>query len=305
MKNIKYCLACNNILPCEKLYEYVQCPSCNSFVYISDRPADQENKAYFDAIFKTLECRENSSIKLKIFSKCAQKDQSIQKKQYADFYAKKECIMQHLYSSSRVLEIGFGSGEHLSSLLQRGIDAYGVDLSSTAVENFQDKYPAYANRVQCGTRFNQKVDIIYCCALFEHLDHPWQFIQDASNCLGQNGLLIIDGLPIVNEGLSDITADEDISFWKPCHRAIYSTKGLDILFSRHEFTTTICAVHDDYNYRALSMHVKFGYRKVIELRSLFMRHKELPRLIPYYCICRNALHIHSLAYHGCIMFRKQ
>ena len=116
-------------------------------------------------------------------------DQEIRKLQYTDFYEKYKQIMKCLEKPVTVLEIGFGSGDHLYSLLQQGVDAYGIDLSITAVTNFKEKYPQYAHTVHCGTRFHMQVDIIYCCALFEHLDQPEQFIQDAAGCLSPSGFI--------------------------------------------------------------------------------------------------------------------
>jgi SAM-dependent methyltransferase len=259
---------------------------------------------YFDEIFKTLGERKTNHWKLKIFERYACIDEEQRKEQYKDFSVKREQIMKNLNSPAKVLEIGFGTGEHLYSLLQRGVNAYGIDSSITAANNFQNKYPQFANRVRCGSRFDELVDVIYCCALFEHLDQPEHFIQDATHCLSQDGLLIIDGLPILNEGTSDLTVDEDINFWKPCHRAIYSSNGLKALFARYGFVDKICTTHDDYYYRILSLHIRYGYRIIVELRSFYMEHKKLPSIPIYYYICRKALRINSLAHYGCIMFKK-
>lgn len=304
MKNMKYCVACNRQLPCQKLYEYVQCPECRSYSYVSDQPADAENKQYFDTIFQTLGDRQNHERKRILFEKYVHIDNKLRKKQYVDFIEKRDQIRKHLQAPSKILEIGFGSGEHLYGMLRQGMDVSGVDLSETAIRNFIEKYPEYANRVQCGTRFNKQVDVVYCCALLEHLDMPAQFIQDASECLCQNGLLIIDALPLLNERLSSLTADEDISFWKPCHRMIYSLSGLNLMMGKYGFTNEIYALHDDYYYRVLSLHVKYGYRNIIELRSSTIRHDALPGYFAYCYLCWRALCAHSLALHGCFMFRK-
>ena len=240
----------------------------------------------------------------KSFERFAGKDQKKRIQQYSDFNRKREDILRKLDIPAKVLEIGFGSGEHLHGLLERGVDAYGVDLSITAVRNFQEKYPQFANRVRCGSRFDERVDVVYCCALFEHLDQPEQFIQDAATCLGHKGFLIIDGLPMLGDIKGDLTVEEDISFWKPCHRMIYSLEGLRTLFGGYGFADEVCAMHDDYYYRILSLHLKYGYNGVVELRSFSIQHKELPWFPFFYFICRKALSINSLAYYGCIMFKK-
>ena len=303
-KAVKYCLACRHELLYLKLNDYVQCQSCLSFNYVSDQSADEDNKRYFNEIFKTLDERKTNVWKFKIFERFARIDQKQRKKQYSDFNVKLQQIIKQLNSPAKVLEIGFGSGDHLYGLLQRGLDAYGIDLSITAVRNFQEKYKQFADRVRCGSRFDMEVDVIYCSALFEHLDKPWEFIQDADSCLNKDGFLIIDGLPILNDVKSDLTVDEDINFWKPCHRAIYSSNGLKVLFARYGFVDEICAIHDDYYYRILSLHIRHGYQCIEKLRSFYVEHKNLPSIPVYYYICRKALRIKSLAQYGCIMFKK-
>jgi SAM-dependent methyltransferase len=298
------CAACKYELQYVRLYDYVQCNNCGSINYVSDRSADEDNKEYFDNMFKTLEERKNNQWKWKIFKKFIRKDQRQRKKQYSDFHVKREQILKKMSNPAKVLEIGFGSGEHLYSLLKRGVDAYGLDLSITAVRNFQEKYPEFANRIRCGARFDEQVDVIYCCALFEHLDKPDQFLQDATNCLNKNGFMIIDGLPILSDAKSDLTVEEDINFWKPCHRIIYSADGLKTLLKRFGFVEELSASYDDYYYRILSLHIKYGYRSIINLRNFAMEHESLPGLIVYYGICMWALRINSLALNGCTLFKK-
>lgn len=301
---VKYCLACQNELSHPTPNDYVQCQECRTFNFVSDQSAEEDNKRYFNEMFKTLDKRKTNYWKLKIFERFAQNDQRRMKEQYFDFNVKRQQINQHMNSSVKVLEIGFGSGEHLYDLLQRGVDAYGIDLSVTAVSNFREKYKQFANRVQCRSRFDMKVDVIYCSALFEHLDKLEEFIQDVADCLNKDGFLIIDGLPILNDAQSDLTVEEDINFWKPCHRAIYSAMGLQILFARYGFVKDVFATHDDYYYRILSLHKKYGYNGIEELRSFYMQHRTLPSIPVYYYICWKALRIKSLVFHGCIMLKK-
>jgi len=303
-KAVKYCLACRHEISNLKLNDYVQCHKCHSFNYISDQCAEDENKKYFNEMFKTLEERRTDNVKIKIFGRFAQIDQKRRKAQYLEFYEKCKQISGHLNKPSKVLEIGFGSGEHLYDLLRRGVDAYGIDISITAVRKFQEKNKQYADRVWCGSRFDMEVDVIYCSALFEHLDEPEAFIQDTAYSLNKGGILIIDGVPILNEFNSDLTVDEDINFWKPCHRAIYSLSGLEALFSRYGFINEICVTHDYYYYRILSLHRKYGYQSIEELRSFYMEDKDLPSIPVYLYICAKALRIKSMAHYGCIMFKK-
>ncbi|EKX63925.1 class I SAM-dependent methyltransferase [Streptomyces ipomoeae] len=52
-------------------------------------------------------------------------------------------------AARRVLELGFGTGRHLSYLLGEGFDAYGVDLSPAGVKLVHDRYPQARGRFTC------------------------------------------------------------------------------------------------------------------------------------------------------------
>ena len=285
--------------------EYSQCPGCYSFNYVSEQSAETENRAYFDATFATLDERKVHRLKQSLFQHYTRVDQQRRRRQYAQYWGKRRQIMTQLEGQRKILEIGFGAGTHLAGLLQRGNDAYGIDLSATAVKRFQEKYPRYSDRVYVGSQFSKSVEMVYCCALFEHLDTPEQFLQNAESCLQPGGTLILDGLPLVSEMQADFGPEEDINFWKPCHRAIYSLAGLRTLLEKHGFTLEASAMYDDYNYRVASVHLRAGYHEIAQLRNSCLADRSLPGIFRYNALCRQALSVHSLAYLGTVLARKQ
>lgn len=56
----------------------------------------------------------------------------------------------YLPAGSRVLDVGFGSGRDLATLLQSGHEAYGVEPSSAMVASAILRHPELANRVAVG-----------------------------------------------------------------------------------------------------------------------------------------------------------
>jgi len=297
------CIACGNEFK-QSGQDYVQCKNCNSFVYISDKTAEQENLQYFDGIYKVNISFAEDIKKRKIFDSFESRDRHLRRsiREYFDALMKKKEYL--LSSSGKLLEIGFGQGDNLLRLLKHGVDVYGMDISQTAVDKFRERYPMYADRVECGTRFRKKVSVVYCCALFEHLDNPALFLEDVKASLAIDGILIIDALPILNPHPSDFTPRDDISFWKPCHRIIYSRSGLEVLLKKNGFQLDGYGEEDNYNYRVLSLHLRKGYQDITYLRNPCLHDARLPGSWIFRRICSQALKVHSLSLYGIFIFRK-
>jgi SAM-dependent methyltransferase len=293
--NVNQCISCQALLPQGKTDDYHQCPECQSYVYLSEQNAGDENKVFFNQHFMALQNLRISKQKRVIYDNFLKKDRNIRKKSYLYFRISQLYIEKLLHTGGKVLEVGFGEGYTLINLLNQGVDAYGVDISEVAVENFANRHPQHKNRVICDKRFAQPVDMIYCCALFEHLDHPVEFLEDAYQGLTAGGKLIIDGIPVVNLKGADLSPDEDINFWKPYHRIIYSTNGLLGRLQSSGFNFVRMGLIDDYNYRVLSLHQKMGFRKVSEFRNACFDHPELANKYQFQDICQKALTINSLA----------
>jgi hypothetical protein len=60
-----------------------------------------------------------------------------------------------------------------------------------------------------------------------------------------------------------------------------------------------------YNYRVLSLHIKKGFQKIIELRNPCLVNKNLPGVIRFYFICKKAIKIHSFALYASVTFMKE
>jgi|GEM_PF-2313856 len=296
------CIACNSTMGAQLLYEYCRCSLCGSWTYLSDRPAAVDNKEYFDRIFSTLGELEIDPGKEELFDRYRKKDTLNRDGQYQRFRAYKRKMNGFLTNGKKVLEIGFGRGVRLAGLLEKGVDAYGVDISKTAVDNFKRKYPRYRERVAESDAFPGGAGVIYTCALFEHLDDPHGFLEDHFPGLPPGGILILDGVPVISEMNAGLTPVDDISFWKPCHRVIYSRPSLIALLEEHGYELIDFAALDDFNYRVLSLHNKKGYKAVTQLRNAGLDHEGLPGIPVYEEICREALNIHSLALYGSFIF---
>jgi 2-polyprenyl-3-methyl-5-hydroxy-6-metoxy-1,4-benzoquinol methylase len=303
-----HCPACKEEFD-ENFYQIDQyncCNNCGSYIFLSKKTAEQYNEEFygnFNQIKNQLNVIDKK--KYKIFEFIYNLDRVIRRVEFRKF----KRIRQKIYNicnerKHKILEVGFGTGEHLYSLLSSGIDAYGIDISVDLVNNFKEKYPDFADRVIVETRLNQKIDIIYCSALFEHLDNVNNFINELDENLKPGGCLIIANLPIVNNSKSNIKKENDIAFWDGIHKAIYSLEGLKKLFDEYNYKIEEICSFDDYNYRILSSHLEMGYSDIVNIRHPFGKNKALPNICTFLVIAIKSLFKKSLGLNSMLIIKK-
>ena len=303
-KNARTCPVCDGQVPSERLYEYSACPSCDSYVYTSDQAAEADNQRFYDKWDDRRKPLTRHTIKKKIFKFFARKDKAAREDEYRRLAEIDKRIDRVFQEAAAALEIGFGEGRTLVRWIASGCNMYGLDLSPNLVSSFQQRYPQYGERVSVGTHSDRKVSAVYCSALLEHLDDPQHFIDGVSSSLDADGVFVINSVPVVGDRAPTVTVEEDISFWKPCHRIVFSQVGLVKMFEKKGYTLVDHAAVDIFNYRLLSQHVKHGYAAIVELRNAHLKAKELPGVCEYIRLCRAALKTNSLAYSGAYIFQK-
>lgn len=299
------CPVCNIILAHGNLYEYIECSNCRSYVYVSDKTAEDDNRFFYDSVYSCAGQPRYSTIKRRFFSLYAKKDEKNNREQYSKLACIRGEIEEIFKKGEKSMEVGFGEGRHLLKLLESGYDAYGIDISDKVVSAFAQKYPRYKDRVRVGTRFDEKVGIVYCSALLEHLDNPQEFIDNLSTSMTTGGFLIINAIPVVNESKSNIRICDDICFWKPCHRIIPSHRGIEQMFSGKGYVLANYASIDVFNYKLLSLHIKNGYDDIVKIRHSCIKNRKLPSIHKYFNLCREALNVQSRALLGVYIFHKQ
>lgn len=284
--------------------DYVQCPECHSYIYVSRRTAEHDNKEFYNEFYDYLSNYRRSRLKRKIFKIFLKKDRKLKVQDYLHQHQMRDSIQHLLQGPGKIVEIGFGEGRMLETLLTNGIDAYGIDISEAVVNEFKKRNPAFQDRVMVGSARGQIADKLYCSALLEHIEDPGSFIRDVSMNLKKDGVIIIDGLPVLCEDDTNITAKCDINFWKPCHRIIYSKQGLTSLFTRYGYVMEKALVVDFYTYRVLSLHLQNNFIEMNRLRNPCMSGRNLPGILKFYMLCREALTSQSKAMVGTFIFRK-
>ncbi|WP_328332436.1 class I SAM-dependent methyltransferase [Kribbella sp. NBC_00382] len=153
--------------------------------------------------------------------------------------------------TGRILEVGCGYGYFLKAALDAGYDAYGVDLSPSAVKFAEERYPG---RVYCGfveevpELQGEKYDVIFASHLIEHITDPAAFLHTASGLLNPGGLVVMV-TPNIGSLLSRVSGSRWVSFKIPEHVSYYDHKTITELLHRTNFQVT--AIDSAYQYYAL------------------------------------------------------
>jgi 2-polyprenyl-3-methyl-5-hydroxy-6-metoxy-1,4-benzoquinol methylase len=282
-----YCRACDTEIEVRSLNDYAICPYCKSANYISQRTADEDNKDYFNS------ARENFVLKgrERLFFIFNFVDSLLHKKEIRRFRSMLNRIEDIIISAQKSVEIGFGGGHELVRYLNSGANIYGIDLSEVGVLNFRKTYPQWSSRVFCdsGENLNFSVDVVYSNALFEHLDDPKSFLKNASVMLSDDGFLLMR-LPIITtkdhnkEGYRN-----DINFWRPCHRVLYTSAGLSILMEKHGFSIIESAQLAYYGYAVMNRMLDLGYVDIISIRNPYFKIEKLNSGTTYLAILMQSL----------------
>ena len=259
------CRSCGVIMSCDQRFEYVRCGRCGSYNYISENPADVDNENYFDSFYSSYYLRP-LFLRSLLYNFFLRVYNFFHLRQVMVFERGMRKVKNLIVESKATLEVGFGSGSEMVKFLSLGANMFGRETSKEAVNNFILRYPKYADRVSMGKDDDNIYDVVYSNALFEHLDAPYEFLEKIDVRLSKGGLLITK-LPLVSAGSFLGRERYDINFWKPCHRALYTEKGLRLLFKKHGFTIRQVIRLKYYGYRVMSAMMKQGYEDIEKVRN--------------------------------------
>ncbi len=264
-----FCRACGTGIKDPCLNDYAFCSECKSANYISERTADEDNKDYFNST------RENVVLtrRERLFFAFNFVHSLLHRKEAGRFRSMLHRIEEIIIRGPKSVEIGFGGGHELVHYLDSGANIYGIDLSDVAVLGFKKRYPQWGSRVFCdsGENLNFKVNVVYSNALFEHLDSPETFLRNASAMLSRGGFLAMRLPMITTIGNHRERYRNDINFWRPCHRVLYTSAGLSILLQKHGFLITESAQFAYYGYAVMSRMQALGYDDITSIRNPYFR----------------------------------
>jgi 2-polyprenyl-3-methyl-5-hydroxy-6-metoxy-1,4-benzoquinol methylase len=170
-----------------------------------------------------------------------------------------------------VLDVGCAHGYFVRAAIEAGYDAYGVDVSKSAVEAARRRVGdrVYEGRVETAKQLHgRRFDVIYCSQLIEHVWDPVPFVCCLRDHLNEGGILVLV-TPNTRSFLSLVSGRRWISFRVPEHVAYYNPHTIARLY--RECACTMLRIETANQYSRVPF-VAGEIRKLI---------RPLDRLIPH------------------------
>ncbi len=153
----------------------------------------------------------------------------------ADFPAKVELVKRYLpeYGQKRLLDVGCGKGYFVKHCREVGIDAQGVDLSTSAIEFATSKLRVPAMQGTLGNTMDKlgKFDVVTFWATIEHVQDPLDTLNDIFKVLHPGGLLFLD-TGVGNDWLDRMLPGHVQWYDPPQHLFVFSEAGMRIALEK-------------------------------------------------------------------------
>jgi len=106
-----------------------------------------------------------------------------------------ETLQQHLNLGDKVLDLGCGGGQFTWMLQESGYDAYGMDISTNAIEMARDNHPNISYKILNTDGSipadNFAYNTVWTTEVIEHVLDVHGFLSEINRVLKPNGLLIL------------------------------------------------------------------------------------------------------------------
>jgi SAM-dependent methyltransferase len=126
-----------------------------------------------------------------------------------------------------VLDVGCAKGFLVEGLRNRGVEAYGIDISQYAIDNVHPSIKAYCSVGSVTDPFPRRYNLIVCIEVLEHLPHQMAYQAVANLCQYTDDILF---------------SSSPVDFKEVTHYNVQPPEYWAELFARHSF------IHDvDYD----------------------------------------------------------
>ncbi len=134
--------------------------------------------------------------------------------------------------NSNILEIGCFTGEFVKILVDKEIDAYGVDINKNAINFGRLHFNLHSRLFNLDEEFLKKIDSILMIDFLEHIEEPDLLIKDIIQKNKNPKYIIISGpiSPVIFHNKSD---------FPPHHLWRFSEKGLVHMMRRNKYKLVI------------------------------------------------------------------
>lgn len=162
---------------------------------------------------------------------------SLERMKSATFLARLRRLERLCPKRGTLLDVGCASGLLVGLALQRGWNAYGIDVSRDAVESSE---PAVRPRLTAGAFLDmtgeRTYDVITMSDLIEHVHTPHEYLAKAHSLLKPGGLLFIE-TPNTGGMMRKVMGPGWPMYKPPEHLVYFNRKNLSDLLDYSKFTT--------------------------------------------------------------------
>lgn len=120
----------------------------------------------------------------------------------------------------RVLDAGCALGLLVEALRDRGVEAFGIDLASYAIEQLHEKVKPYCRRGSIADEFTERYDLVVCIEVLEHMPPADAEAAVANFCRHTDDVLFCSSPSDQRE---------------PTHINVHPPEHWAELFARHDF----------------------------------------------------------------------
>jgi 2-polyprenyl-3-methyl-5-hydroxy-6-metoxy-1,4-benzoquinol methylase len=167
-------------------FRIVQCRNCGLF-YINPRPKEYEIVNFYPDIYSWKKTLKTDSF----FTQMIKRLEKIYRYHLLNYEINKVLRFTKL-KNGKVLDIGCATGDRLEVFRRKGLDTYGVEISSSA------KYARghFGLNVKQGNLFEANYpdsffDIITLHNVLEHMHNPQKIIEEVHRILKEDGTVVI------------------------------------------------------------------------------------------------------------------
>lgn len=179
----------------------------------------------------------------------------------------------------KLLDAGTAKGYLMSAAQELGFDAYGFDISKSAVGTAKKAFPG---KLFCGTLYQAKYkkeefDVITMTDIIEHLPDNHKFMKEINRILKPNGVVLI--ITPNSDSFTRKLLRKNWYQYKNEHIIYYGKKGLTYLLEKNGFNIILSKANAktfslDYTYEYLKKY------KIAVVSSVFTKvFPKLPKFI--------------------------